>query len=69
MSTELYGDDLAMAHKIALDMHAKSHAFIGNLCTFVTGFVQELRNTFQYGEEEVWELVFTCVQKLVEDLR
>jgi hypothetical protein len=61
INTELYGDEYSDARKIAMDMHANSHVFIGNLCTFVTGFVQELLNSSQCGEEEIWELVLAYV--------
>lgn len=51
-----------------MDIHANSHVFIVNLCTFVTGFVQELLNTSQCGEEEIWELYSACIQQLFKDL-
>jgi hypothetical protein len=68
ITTKLYGDEYADARKIAMDMHTNAHVFIGNLCTFITGFVQELLNTSQCGEDEIWELVSACIRKLFEDL-
>ena len=48
-------------------MHSYSHFFIGEMCTWVTGFVQEL--TLQATEDEAWTLASQCMKSAFVYLR
>lgn len=67
ISNELCGDEYAEARRLAIDMHSYSHFFIGEMCTWVTGFVQEL--TIQSTEEEAWTLASQCLKSVFVYLR
>lgn len=52
----------AEARRLALDMHSYSHFFIEEMCTWVTGFVQEL--SIQSFEDEAWTLASSCLKSV-----
>ena len=67
INNELAGEEFAEARRLALDMHSYSHFFIGEMCTWVTGFVQEL--SLQSSEEEAWTLASQCLKSVFVHLR
>ena len=67
INNELGGEEFAEARRLALDMHSYSHFFVGEMCTWVTGFVQEL--TLQATEDEAWTLASQCLKSIFVYLR
>ncbi len=62
-------DDFMKARLMAMEMYELSQNFVMELSPWMDAFYQELVSTSEATEDDAWEVVGTCVNKVFEVMR